>query len=73
MVLGSLVFLAMDLRATLRLLYIILVVLSPLEKLSSESVILLGDLVTSGRFSESSESICVSGLLRGESLLSLFV
>ena len=52
MFLGSLVFLAMDLRATLRLLYIILVVLSPMEKLNSESFILLGDLVTSGRFSE---------------------
>ena len=67
--LGSLVFLAIDLRATLRLLYIIFVVLSPMEKWSSEGVILLGDLVISGWFSESSESICVRGVLCVVSLL----
>ena len=56
--LGSLVFLAMDLRATFFLLYTILVVLSPMEKCISEGDILLGELLLSGKFSESSESIC---------------
>ena len=69
MFLGSLVFLAIDLRATLRLLYIIFVVLSPMEKWNSEGVILLGDWVISGRFSESSESTCVRGMLCVVSLL----
>ena len=48
MFLGSFVFLAIDLRATLRLLYIIFVVLSQMEECISEGLILLGDLEING-------------------------
>ena len=47
----------MDLRAIFFLLYIIFVVLSPIEKCNSEEVILRGAFLISGRFSESSESM----------------
>ena len=55
--LGSLAFLIIVFRAMFFLLYIILVVLSPMEKCSSEGLILRVGVWLRGTFSESSESI----------------